>query len=68
MQPPFKPGDIVTLAKPKDPADLNRVAIVVDCFLDDGEYMVKFAWQGAIDYSGTYFASRFKPCSNIRRP
>ena len=69
MQPPFKPGDTVILARPKDPADLNRIATVVDCFLDDGDYMVQFKWQGSTAvYNGTLFASRFRPYSNIRRP
>ena len=71
MQPPFKPGDIVILARPKDPADLNRIATVVDCFLDDEDYMIRFAWQDSSDdsaYHGTLFASRFRPYSNIRRP
>lgn len=68
MQQPFKPGDTVILARPKDPRDLNRIAIVVDCFLDDEDYMIRFAWQGSAVYNGTLFASRFRPYSNIRRP
>ena len=70
MQPPFKPGDIVILTKPKYPSDLNRVAIVVDCFIDDEDYMVQFKWQHSTTrhHDGTLFARRFRTYSNIRRP
>ena len=65
---PFKQGDVVMLVKPKDPCDLNRLAVVLDCFYDDSDPMVRFTWKGNNEVNGCLYADRFRRYSAIRRP
>ena len=65
---PFKQGDVVMLVKPKDLYDLNRLAVVLDCFYDDSDPMVRFTWKGNNEVNGCLYADRFRRYSAIRRP
>ena len=65
---PFKQGDVVILVKPKDPYDLNRLAVVLDCFYDDSDAMVNFTWKNNNEVNGCLYADRFRHYSAIRRP